>query len=82
MTEGFRNVYYRPPYPHCPDVVRRYVESYGRYLYRFMHEGVKYEGRYQTARKAALAMDKKFISLGLYDRLQVLKRVKDKREAA
>jgi hypothetical protein len=79
----YKNVYHNIPNTTCPDGLKKYFARYGRYIYRFTHHGTKYEGTYQTMKQAAIELDKKFISLGLYDRLQVLKRVvKDKREAA
>lgn len=48
-------------------------EKYGDYQYFVNINGTNYYGCYPTARAAALALDKKFLSLGIFDRLQILK---------
>ena len=63
-------------YKHVCKVKKRLANMKEAYTFSFMFHGVKYAGTCQTAKAAALALDRIFIRLKLYDKLQILKPVK------
>lgn len=51
----------------------KYMDEKLPYKYAFTYKGNRYIGCYKTEKEAAIALDKKFIQLGLTDRLQIFK---------